>query len=134
CLSGCPRHRLGDRTHAADRVAPGARYARRFAEQMVQQDVGRSRRLRRGEIAYYAVKSEQRLGELAFKMAVEDVGRATNREIVDDPSLGERQAGHILAEAKKLGDGANSRADVWRRPQQPFLEQPNDRFELVMIT
>ena len=39
-------HRLRDRAHAADGVAPGARDASRFAEQMVQQHVGTAGRVR----------------------------------------------------------------------------------------
>ena len=42
-LAARPRHRLGDRAHAADRMAPGSGHARRFAEQMVEQDVGGAR-------------------------------------------------------------------------------------------
>ena len=33
-----------------------------------------------------------------------------DREIVDDARLGERQAGHVAAEAQQLGDRADPRA------------------------
>ena len=94
--------------------APG--HARRLAEQMVEQDVGGARRLRRGEIADHAVEAEQRLGQVALEMAVEDVGRAAHREIVDDPRFGQRQAGHVAAEAQQLRDRADPRADVRAAP------------------
>ena len=99
-LAAGARHRLGDRAHAADRMAPGAGHARRFAEQMVEQDVGGARRLRRREIADHAVEPEQRLGQIALEMAVEDLGCAAHREIVDDAGLGQRQPGHVAAEAR----------------------------------
>jgi hypothetical protein len=35
-----PGHRLRDRAHPADRVAPGARHPRRLAEEMMEEDVG----------------------------------------------------------------------------------------------
>ena len=103
-------------------MAPGARHAGRFAEQMVQQHVGGSRRFRRGEIADHTVEPEQGLGEIALEMPVEDVGFAADGEIMDDAGLGERQARHVAAEAQQLGDGADLRADIGRRAQQPFLE------------
>ena len=70
--------------HAADGMAPGAGHARRLAEQMVEQDVGGARRVGRGEIADDAVEREQRLGQIALEIAVEDVARALGGEFVDD--------------------------------------------------
>ena len=68
-------HRLGDRAHAADRMAPGARDPGRLAEHMVEQDVGGARRVGASKIADDAVEAEQGLGEIALEIAVEDVGR-----------------------------------------------------------
>ncbi len=114
-------------------MAPGAGHAGRFAEQMVEQHIGRAGRARGSEIADHAVEPEQRLGELAFEVAVEDLGRAAHREVVDDPRLGERQAGHVAAEAQQLGNRADLPPDVGRRTQQPFLQQPDDRLQLGKV-
>ncbi len=59
-------------------------------------------------------------------MPVEDIRCAADREIVDDASLGERQAGHVAPEAQELGDRAGLAADVRRRAQQPFFQQADD--------
>ncbi len=110
-------HCLGDRAHAANRVAPCARHSGGFAEQMVKKDVGGARRLRRGEIADDAVEAEQRLGEVAFEVAVEDFGSAAHREIVDGARFGEAQARHVAAEAQELRNRADLPPDVGRRAQ-----------------
>ena len=86
--------------------------------------------LRRREIADDAVKAEQRLGQLALEMALEHLGRAAHREIVDGAGFGERQSGHVAAEAEQLGDRADPAPDVGRGPKQPLLQQPDDDFEL----
>ena len=74
-------HRLGDRAHAADRMAPGARDARRLAEDMVEQDIGRARRIGAGIMADDGVEAEQGLDEIVAEIAVEDVGGRLGEEI-----------------------------------------------------
>ena len=129
-LTASPRHCLGNGAHTADRMTPGAGHAGGFTEQMVEKDIGGPGRLRRGEIADHAVETEQRLGQLTLEMPVEDVRCAANREIVDNAGLGKRQASHVAAEAKQLGDRACRAANIRRRAQQPFLEQAHHGFQL----
>ena len=94
-------HRLGDRAHPADRMAPGAGNSGGLAEQVVEQDVGAARRVGRCEIADDPVEPEQSLGEVALKIAVEDLARAPSDEVVDDANVGGRQPDHVLAERQQ---------------------------------
>ncbi len=64
-------HRLGDRAHAADGVAPGALDPVHLAEHMMQQHVGRTGCIRTGVVADHAVETEQRLHRLALEPAVQ---------------------------------------------------------------
>jgi hypothetical protein len=66
-------------------------------------------------------------------MAVEHFGRTPHSEIVDDAGFGEAQAGHVAAEAQKLRDRADLAADIGRSAEQPFLQQPDDRLELLDV-
>jgi hypothetical protein len=99
----------------------------------MQQDVGRPRRLRRREVAHDAVKAEQRLDEVAREVPVEDIRRAAHREVVNDPSFGQRQSRHVATQAEQLGDRADLAPDVGGRAQQPFLEQSHDRLEFSQV-
>ena len=54
------RHRLRDRAHAADRVAPHALLAVHLAEHVVQQHIGRARRVGARIVADDAVEAKQR--------------------------------------------------------------------------
>ena len=74
-------HGLGDRAHAADRVAPGARNAVHFAEDVVQQDVGRARGVGAAEIADDGVKAQHRLDRVALEPVVQPVPGAAGEEI-----------------------------------------------------
>ena len=74
-------HGLGDRAHAADRVAPGARNAVHFAEDVVQQDVGRARGVGAAEIADDGVKAQHRLDRIALEPVVQPVPGAAGKEI-----------------------------------------------------
>ena len=68
-------HRLRDRAHAADGVAPRALLAVHLAEDVVEQHIGRARRVGAGEIADHRVEAERGLDRLALEPAVEE-GRA----------------------------------------------------------
>src|ERR1700716_4701286 len=52
------RHGLGDRAHAADRIAPDAFPTVHLAEAMVQENIGRARRVGARIIADDAVEAE----------------------------------------------------------------------------
>ena len=75
------RHRLRDRAHAADGVAPGALLAVHLAEAMMQQHIGRARRVGARVIADDAVEAVGRLDRIALEPAVEIVAGRIGEEI-----------------------------------------------------
>ncbi len=77
------RHRLRNGPHAAPRMAPLARLAVHFAEDVMQQNVRRPLRIRTGEIAYYRIEAERRLDRRALEPAVEHVAGALGEQIQD---------------------------------------------------
>ena len=76
-----PRHRLGDRTHAAERVPPLPALAVHFAEHVMEQHVGRSRLIRTREIADDRIEAESRLDRRRFEPAVEHIARALRHQL-----------------------------------------------------
>ena len=81
-----PRHRLGDRAHAADGVAPDALLAVHLAEGMMQHHIGRAGGVGAGVIADDGVEPEQRLDQIALEDVVQHLaGRA--REQVEQRAL-----------------------------------------------
>ena len=70
-------HRLGDRAHAADRMAPGALDPRRLAEDVVEQDIGGARRIGAGIMADDRVEAEQRLDQIVAEIAARGCRRPT---------------------------------------------------------
>ena len=78
---GSLRHRLRDRPHAADRVAPYAFLAVHLAEAMMQQHVGRARRIGARIIADDTVETIGRLDRRTFEPAVEIVAGRIGEEI-----------------------------------------------------
>ena len=85
------RHRLRDRAHAADRVAPLPALAVHLAEHVMQQHVRGAGRVRAREVADHRVESERRLDRRALEPAVEDVARALREEIEQVAPLRQRQ-------------------------------------------
>ena len=86
CARAALGHRLGDRAHAADGVAPDALLAVHLAEGVVQHHVGRARRVGAGVVADDGVEAEQRLDQIALEPLVEHLaGRA--REQVEQVAL-----------------------------------------------
>ena len=75
------RHGLGDRTHAADGVAPDAFLAVHLAKAMMQQNIGRARRVGARIIADDAVEAEGSLDRRAFEPAVEEVAGGCREQI-----------------------------------------------------
>ena len=84
-------HRLRDRAHAADRVAPLAALAVDLAEHVMQQHVGGARRVRAREIADDRVEAERRLDRRALEPAVEQVAGALGEEIEQVAARRQRQ-------------------------------------------
>ena len=94
------RHRLRDRAHAADGVAPHALLAVHLAEAMMQQHVGRARRVGARVVADDAVEAIDGLDRIALEPAVEIVAGRVGEEI-------EQFALQVEAEmAQPVGDAA----------------------------
>ena len=79
-LLGRARHRLGDRAHAADSVAPHAGLAVHLAEHVMQQYVAAARRVGAGKISHDRVEAEQSLDRIGVEPAVQYVtGRSAEQ-------------------------------------------------------
>ncbi len=76
-----PGHRLRDRAHAADRVAPRSLLAVDLAEHVVQQHVGGARRVRTRVVAHDAVEAVRRLDRSALEPRVEIISRRLDEQI-----------------------------------------------------
>ena len=81
-------HRLGDRSHAADRVPPGATYPVEFTEGVVEQAVGGPGRIGRGEIADHGVEGEGGLDVVVLEEDVEQVPDRLKEEVSQIPAPG----------------------------------------------
>ena len=120
-------HRLGDRAHAADRMAPGAGHARRLAEQMVEEDVGRAGIVGAGIIADDRVEAEQGLDDVGLEIAVEDVGGGLGEEIEQVALLLGGHAAHRIAELERRQHVGEAPAGIGRRAQDPVAKDGDDR-------
>ncbi len=81
-LAAALRHGLGDRTHAADGVPPGALLAVHLAEGVVQQHIAGAGRVGAGVIADDGVEAEPGLHQLALEPAVEIVAGRFREQVV----------------------------------------------------
>ena len=79
------RHGLGDRAHAADRMAPDASLSVHLAEAMVQENIGRARRVGARIIADDTVEAESGLNRRTFEPAVEEIAGGGRKEIEKIP-------------------------------------------------
>ena len=114
-------------------MAPGAGHPGGLAEQMVEQDVGGSGRIGRGEVADDPVEGEQGLGEVALEEAVEDVARALGRKFVDDAHFGRVEPDEVAAEAGERRQSAHPCPGFGRRFHDPFLDQRHDDVEFGIV-
>ena len=74
-LAGGARHRLGDRAHAADGMAPRALPAVHLAEHVMQQHIGGAGRVGAREVPHHRIEPEHGLDGIGFEPAVEDFAR-----------------------------------------------------------
>ena len=94
------RHRLRDRAHAADRMTPRALLAVHLAEAVMQQHIGRARRVGARVVPDDAVQAVDRLDRIALEPGVEIVAGRVGEEV-------EQLALQIEAEvAQPVGDAA----------------------------
>ncbi len=102
-------HGLGDGAHAADGVAPGALVSVHLAEHMVQQHIGRARRIGRRIVADDAVEPEGGLDRRALEPAVQPIAGRLRKERQKVAPGGDIQLGEPAADAgalEKLADRA----------------------------
>ena len=119
-------HGLGDRAHAADRMAPRAIHTRRLAEDMVEQDIGRARPIRAPIMADDGVEAEQGLDEVVAEIAVENVGRRLREEVDDMALVLEPQPPDAAAELEQRHQIAKPAPGIGRRAQQPLPKHADD--------
>ena len=92
CAARRARHRLRDRAHAADGVAPHALLAVHLAERVVQHHIGRAGGVGAGVIADDGVEAEQRLDQIAFEPLVEHLAGRAREQVEQAALLLERRA------------------------------------------
>src|ERR1700731_1842861 len=114
------RHGLGDRAHAADRMAPDAFLSVHLAEAMVQENIGRARRVGARIIADDTVEAEDGLDRSAFEPAIEEIPGRGREEIEQIPLQVEPERSNSVgypAGLEKFGDHGERAAldDIWRR-------------------
>src|SRR6202040_3424808 len=117
---GSFRHGLGDRTHAADRMAPDAFPTVHLSNTMVQENIGRARRVGARIIADDTVEAESGLNRRAFEPAVEEIAGGGREEIEQIPLQVEPEGANSVgypAGLEKFGDHGERAAldDIWRR-------------------
>ena len=130
------RHRLRDRAHAADGVAPDALLAVHLAEGVVQHHIGRARGVGAGIIADDGVEAEQRLDQIALEALVQHLAGRAGEQIEQAALLLQRQLSQDVGGAERV-EGLADRADaktldqVRRRAQHELPQHVGDRFQLA---
>ncbi len=134
---GGARHRLRDRAHAADRMAPDPFLAVHLAEGVVQQHVGGAGRIGAGIVADDGVEAVQRLDQLAFEPAVEIVGGRLGEQVVERPQIFRGQPAQPVAQAGGFQQFADrvepqSARQVRRRLQDQLAQHVGGGVELAV--
>ena len=96
------RHRLGDRAHAADRVAPQALLAVHLAKGVMQHHIGGTRGVGAGVVADNGIEAEQRLDQIILKTLVEQIAGRAGEQIKQQPLLGQRQLPQDIGGAERV--------------------------------
>ena len=92
-------HCLGDRAHAADGMPPRPFHPIHFAEHVMQQYVGRARRIRTGVVADDAVETQHGLDRRAFEPAIQILARRNGEQIQQFLAQGFVQPMQLFAQA-----------------------------------
>ena len=130
------RHRLRDRAHAADGVAPDAFLAVHLAKRVVQHHIGRARGIGAGIIADDGVEAEQRLDQVAFKALVQHLAGRAGEQIEQAALLFQRKPSQDVAGAERVeGFADRGRAktldEVRRRAQHELPQHVGDGFQFA---
>ena len=133
-------HRLGDGPHAADRVAPGPAHAIHLAEDMVDQHIGRARRVGAGVISDHGVETHQALQHIGLEPVVEQFARALAEQIEQVGLALQPHLAHLIGKAERGHEIPRlGRNVVWRLEQDAAqhlddLVQPCvEGFQLVRV-
>ncbi len=100
------RHRLRDRAHAPDRVAPDALFAVRLAKTMVQKHVGRARGIGAGVSSDDPVEAEDRLHRIALEPLVEEVARGASEDLDAIPLPFQPERAQAVCDFGRIEQGA----------------------------
>ena len=119
-------HRLGDRPHAANRMSPGAFDSRRLAEDMMKQDVGRSRGIRTGIMADDGVEPEQGLDQFVAEISAEHVRGRLGEEVDQMTLILEAEPVHASAQLEQRKHVAQAAAGIGRCAKQPLANYSDD--------
>ncbi len=126
-------HRLRDRAHAADRVAPLAALAVDLAEHVVQQHIGGSRGVGAREIADDRVEAERRLDRRRLEPAVEHVAGALGEEVEHVAAAGQVERAKTPRELQGVEPardvGEFSRSERRRRREQQLAQHVGHTIE-----
>ena len=130
------RHRLRDRAHAADGVAPDALLAVHLAEGVVQHHIGRARRVRTGIIADDGIEAEQRLDQIVLEALVQHLAGRAGEEIEQAAALLQRQPTQdvgALERVHRFADRVRAKTveQVRRRTQHELPQHVGDVFQLA---
>ena len=132
------RHRLRDRPHAADGVAPHALLAVHLAEAMVQQHIGRARRVGARIVADDAVEAVRRLDRRTLEPVIEIVAGRIGEEVEQLALQVEPEMAQPVRDAPALDQLRDRRErmtfdDVRRRFQHERAQHVGDRLEPRLI-
>ena len=108
------RHRLRDRAHAADRMAPDAALAVHLAEGVVEEHIGGARRIGALIGADDAVEAVHRLDRIALEPAVEKIAGRLQKKVDQLAPHFRVEPGDAPAEARRL-QKLRQRAPAFRR-------------------
>ena len=127
-------HRLSDRAHAADRVAPDALLAVHFSESMVQHHISRARRVGAGIVADDGVEAKQSLDQIVFEAVVEHVSGRSRKQIEQAALLLKRKAAQDARRADRVDDlvrGIEAKPfdQIRRRAQHELPDHVGDLFQ-----
>ncbi len=133
--AGGRRHRLRDRAHAADGVAPQALPAVHLSEGVMQHHIGRTRRVGARIVADDGVEAEQRLDQIALEAIVEHVAGRAREQVEQRPLALQREAAQDVRAAERierLADGMHAEAfdHIRRGAQHEFAQHVGDGFQL----
>ena len=132
------RHGLGDRAHAADSVAPDAFLAVHLAEAVVQENIGRARRVGARIIADDAVEAEGGLDRRALEPAVEKITGGGGEKIEKFPLQIESEGANSVAHPADLDQFGDRRErgsldNVRRRLEDDGAQHIGDRRQACLI-